>query len=581
VTEQPGRPTLTGRLLARYALTVVAVLAALTFLLDRALGSQFLEDLTVSLANEARAVRAALRDEAEPLQPAVVALGEEIGARVTVIRTDGTVVADSAGDPSGFENHRGRPEVRAALAGRVGVASRTSKSVGEPYRYIALPPQDDAIIRLALPLEVVDERLGRVRWLVVGGAALAALFGVGAVWFVARGVTRPLRAMSDSVARMSTGDLSTRIPPDGPAELAVLAETLNRMAEDLDSRIEEIRQGRESRDVILSALEEGVVLIDGSDRVGYANAAARRILGAAASSLRTLGPPALRGLVESAREDGAPAEGEVEMGFPPLVVRASVVPLRSPREVLLVLRDVTAARRVEAMRRDFVADASHELKTPAAAIQASAETLQQAVRDDPEAAARFADRLRRDAVRLSRIVSDLLDLSRLESERPVLEPIRLDRVVAEEVERIHAEAAEARVDLAARIEPATVRGSAKDLALLTRNLLDNAIRYTPAGGAARLEVIQDGDQAVLTVSDTGVGIPSRDLPRIFERFYRVDRARSRETGGTGLGLSIARHVVERHGGTITARSELGRGSTFRVALPTTARTGEPPAARTH
>jgi two-component system phosphate regulon sensor histidine kinase PhoR len=444
------------------------------------------------------------------------------------------------------------------------------------YVLIALPT-------LAVAALILDRLLAAgisPRPVVIGGLLAAWAVGVLSVAVVVRSVTRPLRHMTDSISLMARDGREREISADGTVELTLLAETVSRMASDLDARIEEVRQDRESREVILSALGEGVLLIDALDEVRYANPAARRVLGARPESLRTLAPHGLRTLVDEVRRDGEPHEREVEVGFPPLVVRASAVPLRSPDEILLVLRDVTAARRVEAMRRDFVADASHELKTPAASIQASAETLQRAVRDDPEAAARFADRLRRDAVRLSRIVSDLLDLSRLESERPVLEPVRLDRVVAEEVDRIQPQAVEAGVDLDARIEPVTVGGSSKDLALLIRNLLDNAIRYTPRAGAARLELRSEGDEAVLTVSDTGIGIPSRDLPRIFERFYRVDRARSRERGGTGLGLSIARHVVERHGGRITAESELGRGSTFRVALSATVRTAEPPAART-
>jgi signal transduction histidine kinase len=231
----------------------------------------------------------------------------------------------------------------------------------------------------------------------------------------------------------------------------------------------------------------------------------------------------------------------------------------------MVLRDVTAARRVEAMRRDFVADASHELKTPAAAIQAAAETVEGAVADDPESAARFAGQVRRDAARLAGIVSDLLDLSRLEVERPAPDPVRLDEVVGEEIERLRSTADGVRIESA--VDPVTVRGTRDDLALLVRNLLDNAVRYSPEEGRVRVRLSKRHGRAVLEVEDTGIGIPGRDLPRIFERFYRVDRARSRETGGTGLGLSIARHVAERHGGGIEAESELGRGSTFRVTLP--------------
>jgi two-component system sensor histidine kinase SenX3 len=255
---------------------------------------------------------------------------------------------------------------------------------------------------------------------------------------------------------------------------------------------------------------------------------------------------------------------ELEAGMPPQVLRSSAVPVTGGRRVLVVVRDVTEARRLDAMRRDFVANTSHELKTPVASIQAAAETIRDAARDDPRAAGRFAEQLHQDAVRLSRIVSDLLDLSRLEADPPRLSPVRLDRLAAEEVDRFRDQARRAGVTIELRSEPVSVQGSSGDLALLIRNLLDNAVRYSPDGGRVEVAVDSRDGEALLSVRDTGIGIPSRDLPRIFERFYRVDRARSRETGGTGLGLSIAKHVAEQHGGRIEVESELGRGSEFRV-----------------
>lgn len=567
--DERSRPTLAGRLMTRYAVTVVAVLAALAFILDRAIGAAFLDDLTDSLTARARAVRAALPEETTGLQAATERLGGETGVRITVIRTDGVVVADSARDPAGIENHAGRPEVRAAVAGEVGVASRTSETVGEPYRYVALPPRDGVVVRVALPLSIVRDRLGTVRGIVLGGATAAALVGVGAVWLVGRSLTRPVREMTARVSRMAGGDLGVRVPPDGTAELHVLGATLNRMADDLERRIQEIGRDRQQREAVLSAMEEGVLLVGTDDGLGYANPAAARLLGGVPRTLRDLTPSTVRALVEETRADGRAREREVETGFPTRALRASTVALRDPGEVLVVLRDVTAARRVEAMRRDFVADASHELKTPAAAIQAAAETVERAVGDDPGSAARFATQLRRDATRLSRIVSDLLDLSRLETERPAQETVRLDGVVTEEADRLRPVAVGLGVRIEPDVTPVSVRGARGDLALLLRNLLDNAVRYSLEGGRVNVRLAERDGRVVLEVEDTGIGIPTRDLPRIFERFYRVDRARSRETGGTGLGLSIARHVAERHGGRIEAQSELGRGSTFRVTLPTT------------
>jgi signal transduction histidine kinase len=229
---------------------------------------------------------------------------------------------------------------------------------------------------------------------------------------------------------------------------------------------------------------------------------------------------------------------------------------------------VTEAKRLDAVRRDFVANASHELKTPVASIQAAAETIYSAASDDPAVIPRFAAQLEREAARLSRIVSDLLDLSRLEAGSDLREIVALDAIVRDEIERFEERAAEGGVQLSmtARSTP-KVHGTARDLALLVRNLVDNAIRYTRPGGRISVELTEDDGDAVLAVSDTGVGIPQRDLPRVFERFYRVDRARSRETGGTGLGLSIVRHVVENHAGRVSVESELGRGTRFEVRLP--------------
>jgi signal transduction histidine kinase len=418
----------------------------------------------------------------------------------------------------------------------------------------------------AVIVSIVDP--DQVWGVVVGGTAVAIVIGVVTTAVVARGVTRPLRAVTGSAARMSAGDLQGRAPEGGTAELVLLATTLNRLASEMDARIRQVAREREQRDVILSRMEEGIVLIGIDGLVGYANPAASRILRATPDDVRTLAPHELRAMVEECRAEGRPREREVETGLPARTIRASAVPIEVTGEVLLVLRDITAARRVEAMRRDFVADASHELKTPAASIQATAETVQRALEsDDLGAAARFAAQVRRQASRLSRIVSDLLDLSRLETERPVVQPVRLDRLVAEETDRLRQQARDGRVEIGMEMSPVTVRGSSKDLALLVRNLLDNAVLYTPDGGRVTVALAQNDDHAELTVADSGIGIPSRDLPRIFERFYRVDRARSRDTGGTGLGLSIARHVVEQHGGRIDARSELGRGSTFIVSLP--------------
>jgi signal transduction histidine kinase len=337
---------------------------------------------------------------------------------------------------------------------------------------------------------------------------------------------------------------------------------------DLERRISASQEDRAVRDQILGSMQEGVLLFDGGWRTAFANEAFVRHLGTRPEALAQVFPPSLQETIGSAAESHLTQTIELEMGTPSRWLRATATPAGTDGSVLVVVADVTEARRIDAVRRDFVANASHELKTPAASIQAAAETLLHVADDDPTAVLRFAGQLEREAVRLSRIVTDLLDLSRLESGSDLSEQVHLDALAREEVERFEDRATEAGLALSVEaVKVPAVLGSARDLSLLVRNLLDNAIRYTHAGGSVRAEVERENGAVVLRVRDTGVGIPTKDLDRIFERFFRVDRARSRETGGTGLGLAIVRHVAENHGGSVTVESELGRGTTITVHIP--------------
>ena len=339
---------------------------------------------------------------------------------------------------------------------------------------------------------------------------------------------------------------------------------------ELRARLERSESERVPATTILTSMQEGVVLFGPSGATGLANAAAERHLGVRPSSIEALLPLGLRRIVRRAADERTALVTEAETGAPTRVLRGSAIPT-DDGSVVLVVRDITETRRLDQVRRDFVANASHELKTPAASIQAAAETIRTAAGEDPSVIPRFAAQLEREAARLSRIVSDLLDLSRLESGSELDESVALDAIVRDEGERFEEPAAEAGVGLAVRADGIPrVRGSSRDLALLVRNLVDNAIRYTRPGGKVDVDLTTDDGEVVLAIVDTGLGIPSRDLPRIFERFYRVDRARSRETGGTGLGLSIVKHVAENHGGRVEVTSELGQGTRFEVRLPASA-----------
>jgi two-component system sensor histidine kinase SenX3 len=363
------------------------------------------------------------------------------------------------------------------------------------------------------------------------------------------------------VLGIATGVMITRRRLVRSAEESKVAE------DDVSLALKVAEQAVDSRDLILSSMEEGILLIDAGGQVLFGNPSIHRLLGLRPESTQALSPVALRRAVNDAGRSRHLLTVEVEVGSPTRWLLGSAAPVGTDGSVLLVLRDITKEKRLDAVRQDLVANASHELKSPAAAIQAAAETIRRASVEDPAAVPRFAEQLEREAMRLSRIVSDLLDLSRLETGTMFDEPVALDEVVREEAERSMKAAREAGLALEVDSESVVVEGSGRDLALLVRNLIDNAVRYSADGGTVNVELSSHDGSAVLQVRDTGSGIPSRDLPRIFERFYRVDRARSRDTGGTGLGLSIVKHVAENHGGSVAVESELGAGSSFTVRIP--------------
>jgi len=318
---------------------------------------------------------------------------------------------------------------------------------------------------------------------------------------------------------------------------------------------------------VLGALPQGTILFGEDDIVAYANPSAYELLGAVPDALSGLIPFSFQGVVQECRRTRVPTSAMAEHGKPVRTLRALASPFADDQRVLLVVVDVTDRERSASVRRDFVANASHELKTPVSAIIASSEALRTAVERGDDSSLRFAQHIEDSARQLDRLVADLLDLSRLERDQPESVPLRLDHLLREEVERVRPMAESKGIILNSEVQPTQVAGSRRDLAIAIRNLLDNAVRYTGESGAIGTALSSNDGVAVLVVSDTGDGIPTRELTRVFERFYRVDNARSRATGGTGLGLAIVKHVVESHGGSVGVESELGAGSRFTVRLP--------------
>jgi two-component system phosphate regulon sensor histidine kinase PhoR len=393
------------------------------------------------------------------------------------------------------------------------------------------------------------------------------------------GAGRRVAALRRTVHRLA----ETAIPGwrwTEPDDLPGLTNELGAITTRLRDRLDELTEERDRAGQILDALDDGVLLLDGAGRLLVANPAARSWFGLpddlrpGLPVQRVLGAPQVSALAEEAAEAGAPMVGTLTLVFPEprtLTMRAFPLADRGPTgRIVVTMTDITQRRRLEVLRRDFVANASHELKTPVAAVRVLAETLLTALPDDPEAGRRFAERIAREAERLDVLVRDLLDLSRVERGTLHVEPVDLVGLAKEVVGGYGDLAEERRIRLHSELRPqVSMRGDRAQLGLLLSNLLDNALRYTPAKGTVCVRLDATESRAVIQVSDTGQGIPARELSRVFERFYRVDKARARQTGGTGLGLAIVRHVAEAHGGTVGVESELGRGSTFTVSLPVT------------
>ena len=433
-----------------------------------------------------------------------------------------------------------------------------------------------AVLAVAAVVAVAVAAGGVTPTLVAVAAGLLVVAVLLAVLTV-RSVSRPFASLSRAVHRLA----DSAVPGwrwTEPDHLEGLATELAAITTRLRDRLDELTEERDRAGQIVDALDDGVLLLDGAGRLLVANPAARTWFGLpddlrpGLPAQRVLGVSQIAELAETAAETRAPATCIVSVVFPEyrtLALRAFSLADRGPTgRIVVTMTDITQRRRLEVLRRDFVANASHELKTPVAAVRVLAETLLTALPDDPEAAHGFAVRIGREAERLDTLVRDLLDLSRVERGTLDVEPVDLVGLAKEVVGGYADRAEERRIKLRTELQPnVAMRGDRAQLGLLLSNLVDNAVRYTSPKGTVRVRLDGSESRAVLQVTDTGEGIPASELSRIFERFYRVDKARARRTGGTGLGLAIVRHVAESHGGTVTVDSELGRGTTFTVTLP--------------
>jgi two-component system, OmpR family, phosphate regulon sensor histidine kinase PhoR len=506
------------------------------------------------------------------------------GARVTVITADGRVLADSQSDPQTMENHATRPEVLEAMAKGDGRSIRHSVTINRDLLYYAVrqstPAGPPIVLRFALPLETVDQVLSSFRrrlWL----ASFFILLIAGAISLLfSRSFTGRVERLKDFSRRVAEGDFRP-LPRDGSGDaLEALGISLNRTAARLDRTIHTLTEERNLSSAILGSMVEGVAVVNGSERLVFANPGFAEIL--------SLDVPPTSGsaLVEVVRQtELLEAVRQVLRGEPRVqseivtgtlrqhyfAITVAAVRAGDTTGAVVVLHDITELRKLERVRRDFVANVSHEFRTPLTAIQGFAETLLAGALDDPHNRTRFLEIILEHSRRLARLTEDLLMLSKMDAERLELEIRRLSvsQLIESCLETAQRRAAEK--DLRISVNTAQrlpdIAGDRRRLAEVLQNLLDNAIQYTLPGGQIMLSAEAGEDEVILTVSDTGIGIPQADQPRIFERFYRVDVARSREAGGTGLGLAIAKHLVEVHGGRLWVDSEVGQGSQFHFSVP--------------
>jgi two-component system, OmpR family, phosphate regulon sensor histidine kinase PhoR len=575
--------SLRGRLALTYSAVILLIAIALGAAMVVSSRDTYTERLADELTAEARLAAAAIGPslasgaDASTVDAQVKRLGASIEGRLTVIAADGRVLADSRDDPAVLPNQAANPESRRLLEG----AGSDTPSVVETDSTLSvavrIPDAPGDVVRVTSPLSEVDAAVARVRRDVIGLAMIGGALAAAVAFLVARRIAGPIDALRRHAVEVSSGRLDVVATPVAPRELADLARSFNAMTARIRELVIESERSRSRLAAIFDNLTDGVVIVDEQGTVLGLNGAATTMLGT--NPVWAVGHPLVvvardHDLVELMRQAFAADQtrtATIEYARGDRVIEAAAQPVAGvdDRFGIVVLHDVTSLRRLESVRREFVANVSHELRTPLASIRAVVETLEAGAIDDPAVAGDFLGRIIGEVDRLTSLVEDLLDLARLESGRLALkvEPVAPVDLVTRGAERLRPQIERARLQLVIEA-PADLplvladRGRIEQVLL---NLIHNAIKFTPAGGTITVAATVDGDALRVSVHDTGVGIPESELPRIFERFYKADRARRSE--GTGLGLAIAKHIVQAHRGTIHATSAPGQGSCFFFTLP--------------
>jgi two-component system phosphate regulon sensor histidine kinase PhoR len=546
------------------------------------------EDLEVRAHLIAREVAATFSKESQKsLDELCKTVGRDTSTRITLIHPSGEVWGDSDEDPQKMENHAGRPEVKAAFRGNRGVSTRYSDTLLQEMMYVAIPLEKDGeiagVVRTSIPVNEIDTTLASInRKIALTGLFLVLLAAVASL-YVARRISQPIEEMKRGAQRFAEGNFSRKLLVPDSEELGSLADVLNHMARQLGEKIHMITEQRNELETILSAMREGVLAVDSEERILTFNQFAGSFLGIDLSSAKghaiqeVIRNADIQRFLSGVLTGQGAVEGEIVLHGPEnkfLQVSGTLLLDSEGKKIgaLVVLNDITRMRKLENMRREFVANVSHELKTPITSIKGYVETLQEGALDDKKNVQKFLDIVLKQSDHLNAIVDDLLSLSRIEQDAE-----RGEIQLTEENLRHIIDATTVDYELKARernikvivncSEEIMVKANSRLLEQAIGNLLDNAIKYSEPGKTVEVEATSNLDEIVIRVSDHGNGIASEHLPRLFERFYRVDKGRSRELGGTGLGLAIVKHIAQAHGGSVTVESTLGRGSIFTLHLP--------------
>lgn len=585
------RPRIQWKIMASHLLLVLLMGGALYGYLTHTLTNYLVEGIRENLFNEARLAGLMATKEIQDLgvdaPVAANAIGQEIRARVTIIGKEGTVTGDSQVPPAelkGLENHRNRPEVEAALTRGEGSAIRYSSTLRTDMLYVAVPFStkrgEAGVLRLALPLAALDKARGSLHTILGASMALAILLSIALSYILSRITSRTLRSMAAIAAQIGRGGFRQRLPVKSRDELGELAGIMNDMSVRIESQLGQISAEKNRLDTILRGMGEGLMVADAKGVVSMVNPAFHSLfsIGEAVEGrplIEITRHPKLNEAFRKVLTSGGECVEELTLRLPEeKTVLTHWVPLLDQgvlQGIVAVFHDISEIKKLEKIRKDFVANVSHELRTPVTVIKGYAETmLSGALETDPARTRRFLEVILSHSERLASLIGDLLTLSELESGKLSLglAPVTIEGTVTQAIKLLEQKAADKGVQLilTGLKEAPRVLADRGRLEQVIINLIDNGIKYTPKGGLVTVSASDTGPLVKVAVNDTGIGIPARDLPRIFERFYRVDEARSRDMGGTGLGLSIVKHIVQLHGGTVAVESTPGKGSTFSFTL---------------